>query len=64
MMHRDGTSQGGKVLSFGTQVDEEQNVFGICCIIASFTDTFVYVTDLSGKETICRVTGEKKGWPR
>lgn len=25
---------------------------------ASFNDTFVHVTDLSGKETIARVTGE------
>jgi small subunit ribosomal protein S14e len=26
-------------------------------IFASFNDTFVHVTDLSGKETIVRVTG-------
>merc|ERR1712212_1330461 len=28
--------------------------------LASFNDTFVHVTDLSGKETICRVTGGMK----
>ena len=39
---------------------EGENVFGVCHIFASFTDTFVRVTDLSGKETICRVTGGMK----
>jgi Ribosomal protein S11 len=33
-------------------------VFGVAHIYASFNDTFVHVTDLSGKETIVRVTGE------
>jgi len=32
-------------------------VFGVAHIFASFNDTFVHVTDLSGKETISRVTG-------
>jgi len=32
-------------------------VFGVAHIFASFNDTFVHVTDLSGKETIARVTG-------
>ena len=34
-----------------------QNVFGVAHIYASFNDTFVHVTDLSGRETIARVTG-------
>ena len=29
-------------------------------IYASFNDTFVHVTDLSGRETICRITGGMK----
>ena len=29
-------------------------------IYASFNDTFVHVTDLSGRETLCRVTGGMK----
>lgn len=33
-------------------------LFLYCSIFASFNDTFVHVTDLSGKETITRVTGE------
>ena len=35
-------------------------VFAVCHILASFNDTFVHVTDLSGKETIIRVTGGMK----
>ncbi|KAJ3874326.1 40S ribosomal protein S14, partial [Lentinula edodes] len=34
--------------------------FGVAHIFASFNDTFVHVTDLSGKETISRVTGGMK----
>ena len=37
-----------------------ENIFGVCHIVASFNDTFVHVTDLSGKETLCRVTGGMK----
>jgi small subunit ribosomal protein S14e len=39
-------------------VAEGEQVFGVAHIYASFNDTFVHVTDLSGKETISRVTGE------
>jgi small subunit ribosomal protein S14e len=35
-------------------------VFGVARVFASFNDTFVHVTDLSGKETISRVTGGMK----
>ncbi|CAL6305284.1 unnamed protein product [Bathycoccus prasinos] len=44
----------------GPQAREGENVFGVAHIFASFNDTFVHVTDLSGKETICRVTGGMK----
>lgn len=33
-------------------------VFGVAHIFASFNDTFIHVTDLSGRETLVRVTGE------
>ena len=49
-----------RVISLGPQVAEGENVFGVCHIFAAFNDTFVHVTDLSGKETICRVTGGRK----
>ena len=38
-------------------------MFGVAHIYASFNDTFVHVTDLSGKETISRVTGKDKYGP-
>jgi len=47
-------------ISLGPQVREGELVFGVAHIFASFNDTFVHVTDLSGKETIVRVTGGMK----
>ena len=35
-------------------------MYGVAHIFASFNDTFVHVTDLSGKETLVRVTGGMK----
>ncbi len=35
-------------VSLGPQVAEGETVFGVCHIFASFNDTFVHVTDLSG----------------
>jgi ribosomal protein S11 len=29
-------------------------------ILATFNDTFIHITDLSGRETLCRVTGGMK----
>lgn len=37
-----------------------EELFGVAHIYASFNDTFVHVTDLSGRETISRVTGGMK----
>jgi len=45
---------------YGPKVKEGEQVFGVAHIYASFNDTFVHVTDLSGKETICRITGGMK----
>ncbi|CAO1627457.1 unnamed protein product [Parajaminaea phylloscopi] len=47
-------------VSLGPQVGEGELVFGVARIFASFNDTFVHITDLSGKETIVRVTGGMK----
>ena len=49
-----GKEKEEQAISLGPRVAEEENVFGVCHTFASF-DTFVHVTDLSGKETICRV---------
>jgi small subunit ribosomal protein S14e len=45
---------------FGPKVPEGEHVFGVAHIFASFNDTFVHVTDLSGRETLSRVTGGMK----
>lgn len=36
-------------VSLGPQVREGEIVFGVAHIFASFNDTFVHVTDLSGR---------------
>ncbi|GIX64485.1 40S ribosomal protein S14 [Babesia caballi] len=43
----------------GPQMKGDQ-VFGVAHIYASFNDTFIHVTDLSGRETLVRVTGGMK----
>jgi len=50
----------GERTHFGPKVKEGEQVFGVAHIYASFNDTFVHVTDLSGKETVIRVTGGMK----
>ncbi|CAD7691475.1 unnamed protein product [Nyctereutes procyonoides] len=60
-MYGNGSSQGegkeGKIgHQLGPHVVEGGNVFGVCYIFASFNDSFVHVSSLSGKEIICCVT--------
>ncbi|KAI8928907.1 ribosomal protein S11-domain-containing protein [Entophlyctis helioformis] len=47
-------------VQLGPQVAPGENVFGVAHLYASFNDTFVHVTDLTGRETIVRVTGGMK----
>lgn len=47
-------------VQLGPQVGAGDNVFCCAHIYASFNDTFVHITDLSGKETIARITGGMK----
>merc|ERR1712146_278485 len=42
----------------GLKTDEV--VFGVAHIYASYNDTFVHITDLTGRETLVRVTGGMK----
>lgn len=49
-----------EVTRVGPSLREGEQVFGVAHIFASFNDTFVHVTDLSGRETIVRVTGGMK----
>jgi small subunit ribosomal protein S14e len=44
----------------GVRLLEGEEVFGVAHLFASFNDTFVHVTDLSGRETLVRVTGGMK----
>eukprot|EP00656_Telonema_subtile_P016975 TRINITY_DN18_c0_g1_i3.p2 TRINITY_DN18_c0_g1~~TRINITY_DN18_c0_g1_i3.p2 ORF type:complete len:124 (-),score=25.06 TRINITY_DN18_c0_g1_i3:463-834(-) len=42
------------------QLKDTDVVFGVAHLFASFNDTFVHITDLSGRETMVRVTGGMK----
>ena len=44
----------------GPDLTNEPTFFGVCHICATFNDTFIHVTDLSGRETYARVTGGMK----
>lgn len=55
-----GEQKQEETVSLGPQVRDGEHVFGVVHIFASFNDTFVHVTDLSGKETLVRVTGGMK----
>ncbi|CUF11836.1 40S ribosomal protein S14, putative [Bodo saltans] len=49
-----------EVKNYGPNVEADAIVFGVAHIYASFNDTFVHVTDQSGRETIVKVTGGMK----
>jgi small subunit ribosomal protein S14e len=49
-----------EVKYYGPNVEPDTIVFGVAHVYASFNDTFVHVTDLSGRETIVKVTGGMK----
>merc|ERR1712137_413705 len=50
----------GEVVRLGPKIAEGEELFAVAHIFASFNDTFVHVTDVSGRETICRITGGMK----
>ena len=52
---RKGTSQPQEQVTLGPQVVEGENVFGVAHIFASFNDTFVHITDLSGRYVLINV---------
>merc|ERR1719424_828018 len=47
-------------VSLGPTVREGEEVFAVAHIFASFNDTFLHITDISGRETLCRITGGMK----
>ena len=52
MAPRKAKVQKEEQVQLGPNVAEGENVFGVAHIFASFNDTFVHVTDLSGKYVI------------
>ena len=52
--------EGKVVQNLGPQDLQGEDLFGVCHICATFNDTFIHVTDLSGRETYARVTGGMK----
>ncbi|PWA80105.1 ribosomal protein S11 [Artemisia annua] len=44
-------------VTLGPATREGELVFGVAHIFASFNDTFIHVTDISGRETMVRITG-------
>ena len=53
--------EGGKqVVQLGPVVSENELVFGVAHILATWNDTFLHITDISGRETYCRITGGMK----
>merc|ERR1712072_533346 len=51
---------GEKQHALVAQLGENELVFGVAHIYASYNDTFVHITDLTGRETMVRVTGGMK----
>ena len=52
-----------KITYFGppqTGASKSNLVFGVVHMLATFNNTFIHVTDLTGRETYCRVTGGMK----
>ncbi|KAK3038745.1 hypothetical protein RJ639_028352, partial [Escallonia herrerae] len=47
-------------VTLGPALKEGEHLFGVAHIFASFNDTFIHVTDLSGRETLVRITGGMK----
>ncbi|UYV61037.1 RPS14 [Cordylochernes scorpioides] len=59
-MGRKGKSEPVVNTTLGPLVQPGENVFGVAHIYASRNDTFVHITDLTGAETITKVTGGMK----
>jgi small subunit ribosomal protein S14e len=53
-------AEGKPIQNLGPQDLQGEDLFGVCHICATFNDTFIHVTDLSGRETYARVTGGMK----
>ncbi len=52
--HRQRAAQ--EEVKLGPTLREGENCFGVCHLFTSFNDTFIHVTDLSGRDTVARRT--------
>merc|ERR1712138_5135 len=57
---KERADEGEKLHHLVGQLSEGETVVGVAHIYASYNDTFVHVTDLTGRETMVRVTGGMK----
>ncbi|CAD8167619.1 unnamed protein product [Paramecium octaurelia] len=48
------------VATLGPNVAGNELVFGVAHILSTWNDTFIHITDLTGRETLARVTGGMK----
>jgi small subunit ribosomal protein S14e len=55
-----GEDKAQEPVGFGPNVKSTDLVFGVCHLYGSRNDTFVHVTDTSGRETFVKVTGGMK----
>eukprot|EP01017_Pseudomicrothorax_dubius_P043019 TRINITY_DN70_c0_g1_i1.p1 TRINITY_DN70_c0_g1~~TRINITY_DN70_c0_g1_i1.p1 ORF type:complete len:168 (-),score=54.66 TRINITY_DN70_c0_g1_i1:246-749(-) len=46
--------------NLGPSLAPNETFFGVCHILATYNDTFIHVTDITGRETYIRVTGGMK----
>ena len=44
----------------GPPIQEGEECFAVCHIYASYNDTIIHVTDVTGRETLCRISGGMK----
>ena len=54
------TANAPKIGGYKLKDGKGEETFAVAHIFASFNDTFVHVTDLSGRETLVRITGGMK----
>ena len=57
MVKKDKVVAAKEEKALGPPVNKDEKVFGVVHLLATWNDTFIHVTDLSGRETYCRVTG-------
>merc|ERR1740139_1631141 len=52
-----------KQVYLGPEVEQGSLFFGVCHLFAGFNDTFIHVTDMSGRETYVRIRPHNRRHP-